>query len=54
LDRFFGHMPEEPFYMLLKHWGGFTMLTSIAIGLGMVFVFWARKRVSYQAINAMS
>lgn len=46
--------PEEPFDMLIKHWGGFAMLATLSIGIGMVFVLLKRKEMSNQKMQDIS
>ena len=46
--------PEEPFDMLLKHWGGFTILASLSIGIGMVFVLMKNRRLSNQKVDPIN
>ena len=46
--------PEEPFDMLLTHWGGFAILAGLSIGIGMVFVLMKNRRLSNQKMQSIS
>jgi len=46
--------PEEPFDMLIKHWGGFTILAALSIGIGIIFVLMKHRRLSNQKMQSIS